>query len=67
MSIPWSHEGRIARMNGKTIEENPYAFGMSSFNDWKKGWKQADKAYKEYVKNNSKKYCPHCGQEVNYG
>ena len=67
MSIPWSHEGRIARMNGKELKDNPYNSQMASYREWKKGWKQADKAYKEYVKNNSKKYCPHCGQEVNYG
>jgi len=59
MAIPWSHEGRIARLNNKTIKENPYNSQMSSYRDWEAGWKQADEG--------ETKYCPHCGQEVKYG
>ena len=66
MAIPWSHEGRIARMNGKELKDNPYLPAMGSSRDWAEGWKQADKAYKDYLKNEKTKYCPHCGQEINY-
>ena len=57
MEITWRHEGRIARMNGKSLEDNPYLPAMGSSRDWAEGWKEAD-----ILKN--QKYCHHCGQEI---
>ena len=66
MILQFRHEGRIARMNRKTFDENPYLPTMGASRDWAEGWKQADKAYENYLKNGQSEYCPHCGQEINY-
>ena len=60
MAIPWRIEGRIARMNWKSLEDNPYLAEMSSYHDWAEGWQEADRAYENH------KYCPRCGQEINH-
>ena len=66
MAITWKREGRIARMNGKSFEDNPYypTVCMASC-DWAEGWREAYEAIWKYCPHCAGEIkCPNCGQEV---